>query len=266
MPYTGSMEGYPYLIDFKMPITSNPDSDGDGLSDSAEIQNFLNPLGPTDLYKDYDGDGLTNIEEINYGTYLGNLDFDGDGLSDGVEVKVFKTDPTKADTDGDGVSDGLEAAATGLNDFVSVLPEGWIRIQLEWKNYTMYISTNSSVLGVVFDSTNMALSIYVGGPDGSTGIANITISIEMINSLSAFKVTLDNQPINFNINQVGNNAQIYVQYHHSLHDLTAHFGGGGGGGIGGAESTGILGYWWLILSVVIVAVAAIIALILVKRR
>ena len=266
MPYTGSMEGYPYLIDFKMPITSNPDSDGDGLSDSAEIQNSLNPLDPTDLYKDYDGDGLTNIEEINYGTYLGNPDSDGDGLSDGVEVKVFKTDPTKADTDGDGVSDGLEAAATGLNAFVSVLPEGWIRIQLEWKNYTMYISTNSSVLGVVFDSTNMALSISVGGPDGSTGIANITIPIEMINSLSAVKVTLDNQPVNFNINQVGNNAQIYVQYHHSLHDLTAHLGGGGGGGMGGGDLTGILGYWWLILSVVIVAVAAIIALILVKRR
>jgi hypothetical protein len=95
-------------------------------------------------------------------------------------------------------------------------------MQLEWKNKTMYVSTNSSVLGVVFDSTNMALSVSVGGPDGTTGIANITIPIEMISSLSAVQVTLDNQPIDFQINQVGNNAQIYVQYHHSLHDLTAH--------------------------------------------
>ncbi|MGB9853914.1 MAG: hypothetical protein ACPLRY_03790 [Candidatus Bathyarchaeales archaeon] len=196
---------------------------------------------------------------------MGNPDTDGDGLSDGVEVKVFKTDPRRADTDGDGVSDGLEAAATGLNAFVYVLPEGWIRIQLEWKNYTMYISTNSSVLGVVFDSTNMALSISVGGPDGSTGIANVTVPIEMVNSLSAVKVTLDNQPIDFQITQVGSNAQIYVQYHHSLHDLTAHLGGGGGG-IGGLDATGILSYWWLILSVAIIAVAAVIAAMIVKRR
>jgi hypothetical protein len=263
-PRTSCNEGYPYLIDFNMPITPNPDSDSDGLSDSSEIQNFLNPLDPTDIYKDYDEDGLTNLEEINYGTYLGNPDSDGDGLSDGVEVKVFKTDPTKADTDGDGVSDGLEAAATGLSAFVSVLPEGWIRMTLQWSNKTMYVSTNSSVLGVVFNSTNMALSISVGGPDGTTGIANITIPIEMVSSLSAVQVTLDNQPIDFQITQVGSNAQIYVQYHHSFHELTAHLQGGGG--IGGVDLTGILGYWWLILSVAIVAVAAVMAVIIVKRR
>jgi len=264
VPRMSYNEGYPYLIDFNMPITPNPDSDGDGLPDSSEIQNFLNPLDPTDLYKDYDEDGLTNLEEINYGTYLGNTDCDGDGLSDGVEVKVFKTNPTKADTDGDGISDGLEAAATGLSAFVSVLPEGWIRMQLQWSNKTMYVSTNSSVLGVVFNSTSMALSISVGGPDGTTGTANITIPMEMINSLSAVQVTLDNQPIDFQITQVGSNAQIYVEYHHSFHELTAHLQGGGGG-IGGVDLTGILGYWWLILSVAIVAVASVIALIIVKR-
>jgi|GEM_PF-1286024 len=254
----------PYLIDFDMPITPDPDSDGDGISDFAEIGNFLCPLDPTDVNADYDNDGLTNLEEINYKTYLGNTDYDGDGLSDGVEVKVFRTDPTKKDTDGDGVSDGLEAAATGLNAFVSVLPEGWIRMQLEWRDKRMYVSTNSSVLGVVFDSTNMALTVSVGGPDGSKGIANITIPMDMISSLSAVKVTLDNQPINFQISQIGRYAQIYVQYHHSFHDLTAHLKGGGGG-IGGVDLTGILGYWWLILSVAIVAVASIIALIIVKR-
>jgi hypothetical protein len=264
VPRMSYNEGYPYLIDFNMPITPNPDSDGDGLPDSSEIQNFLNPLDPTDIYEDYDNDGLTNLEEIDWGTYLGNPDIDGDGLSDGVEVKVFKTNPTKADTDGDGISDGLEAAATGLSAFVSVLPEGWIRMTLQWSNKTMYVSTNSSVLGVVFNSTSMALSISVGGPDGTTGIANITIPMEMINSLSAVQVTLDNQPINFQINQVGSNAQIYVEYHHSFHELTAHLQGGSAG-IGGGDLTSIMGYWWLILSVAIVAVASVIALIIVKR-
>jgi hypothetical protein len=272
-PVDGSLAAYvmmaeghrvPYLIDFDMPITPDPDSDGDGISDFDEIRNFLCPLDPTDANADYDNDGLTNAEEIKYETYLGNPDFDDDGLSDGVEVKVFRTDPTNWDTDGDGISDGVEAAATGLNAFVSVLPDGWIRMTLEWKDKRMYVSTNSSVLGVVFDSTNMALTVSVGGPDGSTGIANITIPVDMISSLSAVKVTLDNQPIDFQISQMGNYAQIYVQYHHSFHDLTAHLKGGGGG-IGGVDLTGILSYWWLILSVAIIAVASIIAFIIVKR-
>jgi hypothetical protein len=265
----------PYLINLNLPITPNPDSDGDGLTDSEEIfSGFLNPLDPTDIYKDYDNDGLTNLEEYKFNLERSgssacplsplNPDSDGDGLSDGVEIKVFRTDPAKTDTDGDGISDGLEAAATGLSAFVSVLPEGWIRMTLQWSNKTMYVSTNSSVLGVVFNSTSMALSVSVGGPDGTTGIANITIPIEMISSLSTVHVTLDNQPIDFQINQVGNNAQIYVQYHHSYHELTAHLSGGGGG-IGGVDLTGILGYWWLILSIAIIAVAAVIAAIIVKR-
>ncbi len=85
----------------------------------------------------------------------------------------------------------------------------------------------------------------------------------MVNSLSAVKVTLDNQPIDFQISQVGSNAQIYVQYHHSYHELTTHLKGGGG--IGGVDLTGFMSYWWMILSVAIVAVAAVIALIIVKR-
>ncbi|MEM1539985.1 MAG: hypothetical protein QXJ07_01170 [Candidatus Bathyarchaeia archaeon] len=79
-------------------------------------------------------------------------------------MKVFRTDPKKWDTDGDNIGDGLEAAATGLNAFVAILPEGWIRMQLEWRNKRMYVSTNSSVLGVVFNSTSMSLTVNVGGP------------------------------------------------------------------------------------------------------
>ncbi|MEM3752654.1 MAG: hypothetical protein QXM65_06885, partial [Candidatus Bathyarchaeia archaeon] len=79
------------------------------------------------------------------------------------------------------------------------------------------------------------------------------------------QVTLDNQPINFQITQVGSNAQIYVEYHHSFHELTAHLQGGGGSGIGGVDLTGFMNYWWIILSVVIVAVASVIAAIIVKR-
>ena len=57
---------------------------------------------------DSDGDGLTDIAEIGMGTNPALLDTDIDGLSDGDEVNNRKTDPKKADSDGDGLIDGDE--------------------------------------------------------------------------------------------------------------------------------------------------------------
>jgi hypothetical protein len=64
---------------------------------------------------DADGDGLTNLEEYEYGTDPNAddryIDSDGDGLSNYDEIKVYGTDPFNADTDGDGVNDGDEIDA-----------------------------------------------------------------------------------------------------------------------------------------------------------
>lgn len=60
------------------------------------------------LSDDYDGDGLTLIEEYDLDTSPFSEDSDEDGMSDYDEVKVFGTNPLKKDTDGDGLSDGKE--------------------------------------------------------------------------------------------------------------------------------------------------------------
>jgi hypothetical protein len=62
----------------------------------------------TELAKDTDKDGLSDVKEAQLGTNLNLADTDGDGLSDGDEVNVFKTNPLKPDTDGDGIIDGTE--------------------------------------------------------------------------------------------------------------------------------------------------------------
>jgi len=87
---------------------TNPDkqdSDGDGLSDYDEVRrHFTNPNAV-----DSDGDGLTDDEEILfYKTKAYVSDTDVDGLPDGLEVTKYRTNPTVADTDGDGVKDGDE--------------------------------------------------------------------------------------------------------------------------------------------------------------
>lgn len=83
----------------------NPDTDGDGLKDGDEVNNFKsNPLNA-----DTDGDGLKDGDEVfNYITNPTLADTDGDGLNDGVEVIVHKTNPSKADSDSDGLNDNDE--------------------------------------------------------------------------------------------------------------------------------------------------------------
>ena len=80
------------------------DRDNDGLSDAQELL-----LGTSSDNPDTDGDGLSDFVEVDqFGTDPTLADTDGDILRDGDEVSIHKTDPTKIDTDGDGINDGTE--------------------------------------------------------------------------------------------------------------------------------------------------------------
>ncbi len=56
---------------------------------------------------DTDGDGITDEDEIAWGSDPNNVDSDGDGLDDGTEWDLG-TDPNSDDSDGDGYLDGWE--------------------------------------------------------------------------------------------------------------------------------------------------------------
>ncbi len=86
------------------------DSDNDGLTDMEEIIYGTDKDNP-----DTDGDGYTDGEEVEGGfnpNGSGKLDSDGDGLTDEDEEK-YGTDKDDPDTDGDGFLDGEEV----LNGF-----------------------------------------------------------------------------------------------------------------------------------------------------
>lgn len=71
------------------------------------------------LVIDLDGDGLSNLAELQHGTAMFNSDTDSDGLNDEVEVNTYKTNPLAADSDGDGLNDEAEINTHGTDPLVA---------------------------------------------------------------------------------------------------------------------------------------------------
>jgi hypothetical protein len=84
------------VLEVTFSIAAYLDSDGDGLPDYWEQTydlDIYNDSGDYGASSDLDGDGLTTLQEYNYGTNPFLSDTDGDGASDGFEVATG-TDPT----------------------------------------------------------------------------------------------------------------------------------------------------------------------------
>lgn len=72
-------------------------------------ENYGDPLNlQIDPDKDYDGDGIINSLEDEFGTNMFLEDSDKDGLSDYDEIYTYKTNPLLEDTDGDTINDYCE--------------------------------------------------------------------------------------------------------------------------------------------------------------
>lgn len=99
------------------------DFDGDGLTNWQEIRLNGNPY-----MEDTDGDGLTDAEEYHYGTRLDQADSDGDGLSDKIEIDVG-TYPLNPDSNYNGIGDGEETRAYAARGPVLADQQAWPRVE-----------------------------------------------------------------------------------------------------------------------------------------
>ncbi len=78
---------------FALTVANSNDYDGDGISNADEIAYGLNPYDSSDATIDNDGDGISNAEEIGRGLNPNNRDTDNDGVDDQVE-SVFGFNPS----------------------------------------------------------------------------------------------------------------------------------------------------------------------------
>lgn len=131
-PYAYAKDGEDYKLTYQLKITDeidsyNKDSYADGQNTATSTDQSVekvttyeestkksttntstNTNTSTITINDADSDGLTDDQELIYGTDSSKTDTDADGLTDFVEVNVYKTNPLVADTDGDSYPDGQE--------------------------------------------------------------------------------------------------------------------------------------------------------------
>ncbi len=107
-------DGIPDTIDLDDTDGPDADADGDGLTNAEEVEWGSDPQDA-----DSDDDGLDDGEEQDEGTDPNNEDTDGDGLTDGEEVNEYGTDPNDMDTDDDGLFDGEEIDPYGTDPLIA---------------------------------------------------------------------------------------------------------------------------------------------------
>jgi hypothetical protein len=98
----------------------DPDAAGEHVPILVDVEH-LGLLGLAQSGVDSDGDGLSDVDEVDLETDPGDVDSDCDGLDDGTEVGVDVLDPI--DSDSDGIIDALESRwvnsdGVGANDDV----------------------------------------------------------------------------------------------------------------------------------------------------
>jgi hypothetical protein len=89
------------------------DKDIDGLPDAWEISQFGN-ITTANATSDYDGDGMLDVDEHNFGTDPKNRDSEGDGMADGWE-KQHNLNPLQNDALVDSDNDGF----SNLREYLS---------------------------------------------------------------------------------------------------------------------------------------------------
>ncbi|MFP6898992.1 MAG: hypothetical protein VCA38_20565 [Roseibacillus sp.] len=157
------------------------DSDGDGMDDQWEIDNFGDLS--RDGLGDEDNDGATDKQEHDAGSDPNNTDTDGDTLTDGAEINTHGSDPTMADTDGDSLTDDAEVNTHGTDPSLADTDGDGLDDDVEVAGPTDPLDGDSDDDGVL-DGADLAPNDPTNDSDGD-GLTNVE---ETLGTHSTFPV------------------------------------------------------------------------------
>jgi hypothetical protein len=83
--------------------------------------------------------------------------------------------------------------------------------------------SNSTISELAFSSTSQVLSFTAGGPSGTTGFSNVTISKTLIADVSGLEVYLDGTKTSYVVSDLTTSWLIYITYQHSTHKIAMNF-------------------------------------------
>jgi len=181
-------------------INDTVDSDNDGLPDSWEILNNLDPQNIIDGGEDFDNDGLSNLEEYAAETDPNNQDSDSDGMPDGWEVD-HALDPNDAsdadlDADNDGVSNLNEYlnAADTVSPAITFTPEitinaSGIYTAIPTSNVTAVDAIDGTVAVTIEGNEHLMSGRHLVNWSAEDSVGNRSIASQVINILPQILVT-----------------------------------------------------------------------------
>ena len=85
------------------------------------------------------------------------------------------------------------------------------------------VVSNSTISELAFNSTSQVLSFTAGGPSGTTGFSNVTISKTLIADVSGLEVYLDGTKTSYVVSDLTTSWLIYITYQHSTHKIVVNF-------------------------------------------
>jgi hypothetical protein len=221
----------PNLQDMTIGTSTGEDLDCDGMDDTWEEENGLNPFDPGDGIEDPDEDGLSNFDEFENETDPNNPDSDGDWLGDGEEFYGWSgpaTDPTNPDSDGDKFSDGYEMNAgtdpNDVNDVPDTIPITGVihNVQESDGSFRTYIEVLIEN-GFVGDLGTEIETIEVRGP-GNELVASYPGDFTYLEQWRDFFANLDGSPTSlgtysFEVRTTGGLTGIDTDYQYVLRTI-----------------------------------------------